>query len=427
MKILWFSPTPAKYGVNTVRHNGGGWVVSLAELLETQNDILLAIAFEGEGNWCRKDQICYYPINTFSRRINRLRRKFSPRQEEGLLLPEMLRVVHDFKPDLIHVFGSENAFGEICRYTEVPTVIHLQGFLPAYYNAKFPPGFSPRDFYFNALFNPLKLYRFWWFNKIFRRRAEREEKIIETCSNFMGRTLWDKSIAHLYHPQANYWYCSEMLRPEFYDENRTWTPHDREKLILISIISTPIYKGQDLILKTAKLLRQYTGLDFEWKIFGISDLSFFEKKLHCSARQLNVVPLGVISAKKLKEELLNADFFIHPSYIDNSPNSLCEAQVLGMPVIATDVGGVSSLVENNQTGILVPANDPIMMAESIQKLNHKPELAVQLGGGAREVAMKRHNPKTILQQLLNCYASIMEHSSNRNQPAGTFKVSYPIK
>lgn len=70
-----------------------------------------------------------------------------------------------------------------------------------------------------------------------------------------------------------------------------------------------------------------------------------------------------MNSDKLVELLLESDLYVHTAYIDNSPNAICEAQYLGMPIIATYVGGVPSLIEQGKDGVLIPANDPFMLAE----------------------------------------------------------------
>jgi len=63
--------------------------------------------------------------------------------------------------------------------------------------------------------------------------------------------------------------------------------------------------------------------------------------------------LGSLEVNEMVEAMKISRFMVHPSYIDNSPNSICEAQILGLPVVATNVGGVESLIENGKTGLLI--------------------------------------------------------------------------
>lgn len=72
--------------------------------------------------------------------------------------------------------------------------------------------------------------------------------------------------------------------------------------------------------------------------------------------------LGILSEDELKNTLLSSDIYVHTAYIDNSPNALCEAMILGLPCIASYVGGISSLMKNGESGILVPVNEPYYLA-----------------------------------------------------------------
>jgi glycosyltransferase involved in cell wall biosynthesis len=175
----------------------------------------------------------------------------------------------------------------------------------------------------------------------------------------------------------------------------------------MSTISPLLSKGFDVILKTAKLIKENTDIDFEWRVFGTNEIQFHEWKTKIKASNVNVKLMGTVSAEILKDELINANIFIHLSYIDNSPNSVCEAQTLGLPIISTNVGGISSIVEHKKTGLLVPANDPFSTASYIKLLFEDIELAVSLGRNAREVALKRHNPQQITSDLLGIYDKVI--------------------
>ena len=415
MKILFFFPISPVLTGNRTAHNGGGWTASFLKKILEDSEHEVAIGYEGDGTWgeCAENGVILFPHNPFQTKKNKLKRKFSVNLEEKLLLPIIQKAVDDFMPDVIHIFGSENPFGCIAGYQNIPCIIHLQGFLPSYYNAKFPPGVSKTDCILKLLKKTLQLYKFLWFDSVFKYRAEREIRIIRQCNSFFGRTQWDKAIVNLFHPEANYFYCSEILRPEFYEKQGMWHSSGREHKILISTLSTPLYKGHDLILKTAKLLKEFTDLDFEWRIYGGADLQFWQKRLQISAGDVNVLSCGVASAEKLRDELLNADLYIHTSYIDNSPNSVCEAQLLGVPVIAVNSGGVSSIVEDQKSGLLVPANDPVMLAEKIKTLLADSALAHSLSENSAEISAGRHDPDTVTQAALAAYEKLLQTGNSR--------------
>lgn len=390
MRILWFSVTPSLFNSYSNGHNGGGWIASLERIVREVPDIDLGVAFNFSDSQFRyeKEGTIYYPI-----------------VKGGL--ETYKRIIADFKPDLIQIFGSENEFGVVCGNTEVPIVIHIQGCLPPYHNALFPVGMSAMDFLVHKGLNWRYRYMGLRSEGVFRKKAEREITTIQRCQYFIGRTEWDKGLIDLFHPGATYFHCEEALRPVFLQGKEQWSWRRDRKKTIVSVISRPWYKGCDLILKTAQLLHRFTDLDFEWRVYGIPEIRFFENKYGIQAEKVNVKVMGTASSNELTKAICDSSCYVHTSYIDNSPNSLCEAQILGAPVLATHVGGISSLVKDGKTGILFPANDPYTLASLIKTVTKDEALSTLLGASARKEALSRHNPDRIRETLLGIYQQIL--------------------
>ena len=117
--------------------------------------------------------------------------------------------------------------------------------------------------------------------------------------------------------------------------------------------------------------------------------------------------MGHVSSSDLVNELLNSDLYVHPSHIENSPNAVQEAMLLGMPVIATKVGGTSSLLVDGHEGILVQNNDPYDLAGAILELMEFPENGRLLGINARKLGLKRNDPVTISEKLMTIMGSLV--------------------
>jgi glycosyltransferase involved in cell wall biosynthesis len=98
------------------------------------------------------------------------------------------------------------------------------------------------------------------------------------------------------------------------------------------------------------------------------------------------------------------------SHIENSPNNLCEAMILGMPCVATFAGGTASMLKDGAEGVLVQDGDPWVMAGAILELINDNNKAVLFGKNARERALVRHNKTTIVSELLASYDSIIKQS-----------------
>ncbi len=100
--------------------------------------------------------------------------------------------------------------------------------------------------------------------------------------------------------------------------------------------------------------------------------------------------------------------YVHPSYIENSPNSVCEAMLLGMPTIVASSGGCSSIIENRKEGLLVNTGEPFDITGAILDLHENTELAKELGINARRKALRKYiDPDKIVNELIEVYKSIM--------------------
>lgn len=414
MKVLWFSPTSSQYDHGSHYYHGGGWVESLEQTFKEQSDIELGISFFHDRDYLKKknENVTYYPIQRIQKgNINKLITNWTCKTESGKYTKKFIEVINDFKPDVIQVFGTEGSFPEIQRLTEIPVVIHLQGLINPYDNAFYPPGINKYDlltflpFFKNHILGNSLLFN----KKLFEKQAEKELNYFTNSTYLIGRTNWDKTISSLLAPQATYFHVDEILRSSFY-EAMPWTPGKHTRLRIISTISSSIYKGIDLVLKTAFLLQKNFKNTFDWHIIGLDGkdklVHFFEYTLRKRFKDCNVSFLGVFSEKELIKSLQAADIFVHPSYIDNSPNSLCEAQILGMPVISCNVGGTSTLIEHEHNGILVPANAPYELAASIVSLAKDKNMSLQLGTQARITAMERHNRTKTFNALMHVYQTI---------------------
>lgn len=410
IRVLWFSNTSVDYKKSSSGYNGGGWISALKDKAIEAGNIELAVAFYGnsEDKHLIKDNVSYYPIS-FDRKISsRLKRSFSKEQQELDHIIEFKSIIKSFKPDLVHVFGTEKPFGLVAQHTDVPTIIHLQGLINPYLNALLPPFYSKLDFFMDKGCNPFNIIKninsyFGW-----KEAAVREKKIFQGCKNFMGRTHWDKAICKILSPNSNYFYCSEVLRPEFGLVKKNIERDSSKKIKIVSTISNPHYKGADIILKTAKILKANMNIDFDWSVYGVRNIDFTASKLGIDVKSNNITLRGIVSAEELANSLSEATVYVHPSYIDNSPNSICEAQVIGVPVVANDVGGISSLITHNETGFLAPANDPYMLAHYIKALSKNSELSKKIYTNAQRVSKTRHNPDIIIEDLLNIYKKILD-------------------
>jgi glycosyltransferase involved in cell wall biosynthesis len=98
--------------------------------------------------------------------------------------------------------------------------------------------------------------------------------------------------------------------------------------------------------------------------------------------------------------------FLHHSSII-AQNALCEAQLVGMPLISTYTGGVPSLVEDGKNGFLFPTGDKPILAAKLRAVFENDDLARQLGGQANIMAWQRHAPDRVMSALVQAYEDVL--------------------
>lgn len=420
MKVLWFANTPcgATEYLTGKPVMGGGWLYALSEQLKMCTDVELHIAFY----WGKTQEafayegIHYHPVllegdgSKVGRLINRHRLALGY-DWAAKALPRLMNVIENVRPDIIHIHGSENNFGMIAQQTlPCPIVLSIQGLLSPYSHKMFS-GFSKKEVLSHEgmkdklLANGIRTKE-----QSMLRRAETERRFFRSIPNIIGRTFWDKACSLALNPNRQYFEVGEILRPEFYkakwQKKQFGTP-----LTLISTISHGVYKGSETIYHTARVLKE-AGVNFTWEVIGLAEhdslARLAEKQTGASANSLNIQLFGRKDAAQMISLMKEADLFVQVSHIENSPNSLCEAMLLGMPCVATFAGGTASILENNVEGRLVQDGDPYVMAGVIMEMASDFNVAKTMGGRAAEKASDRHSPQKVCQQLMQVYKELTE-------------------
>lgn len=419
MRVLWIGGFGLKSlnDNNTSGYNGGGWLASLKKEIIKCSDVTLGIAFCKEHCFQKvvQDNISYYVVPNYhkSRKdkyLDFIHIKDVTRDEIQWSHYEnqLKMVIDDFKPDVIEIFGSEFYFSLAARVSKhIPTVLHFQGILSLYIYIFLPPGISKWQYIMSGKglrgkYNNFQYLAYW------QRSAYREKAVLKAVPHVIGRTDWDKQAIAVLNPNAKYHYGGEILRDVFYENKERTIP---SKITISSTISFPTYKGYDVILKVANILKNELHLDFVWNVYGNINPDFMEKQVGLRHEGVDVRLCGVASPTQLRDALLESTMYFHPSYTENSPNSVCEAQILGVPVVASRVGGTDSLVEHGKTGFLYPVTDPYMAAYYIKYLVDYPKENVAIGNAAKQVATVRHDKKKIVNELMETYQEMIDASN----------------
>lgn len=109
-----------------------------------------------------------------------------------------------------------------------------------------------------------------------------------------------------------------------------------------------------------------------------------------------------------------SDIAILSSWSEGLPQSLLQAMAAGVPVIATNVGGVPEVVVHEDSGILIEAGDHEALAEGIIRIINHPDLAVHMAGRAKEIVLQGHSMDSMLDSIESLYQRLLrkKHGSS---------------
>lgn len=416
MKVLWFSNSPC----GSLRRNKnskvmrGGWLISLESELKKKADLELEVAYFSRVNEqpFYFEGVKYYPIykkdNIFRLIFSRY---YNLKKEDEKYYSKLVSIVKESNPDIIHIHGTEERFGIICNVIKkVPIVFSIQGLIGPIkekYFSGIPKNIAYR---FDSLNERLRGEDIKTYYKSFCYRAEREIQFLKNAKYIFGRTLWDKCCTLSINPQRKYYTVNEILQQPYYEKK--WKgSFNSETINIISIVSGGIYKGMETLLKSAHLLKQYSNIKFEWHVIGYTDKNKWvyitEKMTGIKAKNNNIIFHGRLEAEKISDLLIKSDIYVHVSHIENSPNSVCEAMLVGMPVIASFAGGTCSILEHEKEGILYQDGDPYILSGSIINLIHHPDIAKEYANNAYKRASSRHDKNRIVEEVIDGYKNII--------------------
>lgn len=415
MKLLWFANTPCgSWKHLNVDSIFGGWLVSLENELKLVENIELNVSFlfPQRIKPFRYESVNYFPIYKPDLK-NNLSSLFKyatiKKYNNSYFEQKSLEVVQLVKPDLIHIHGTENPFGSILGNIKEPVLLTLQGILTICkekYHSEIPDIIIRR--YASLIRRILKISYINQY-KNFIEWSNNEKEVLSKVDYVTGRTNFDRKVLNIIsEKKLNYFHLDEILRNEFYLAEWNKTKYSKP-LRLISVISSLPYKGFHTIYNTACLMKN--KIDFVWDIIGIKQnseiISILKKWKNINLKDNKLNILGILDSNKLSKRLIESDIFIQTSRIENSSNSLCEAMLVGIPIIASNVGGTSSLIIDREDGVLFQEGESYILAGEILTLSNEIETARKYGSSARSKAIKRHDHRFILSELIYIYNNLL--------------------
>ena len=427
MKVLWVCniilPTIARQlGISYSSREG--WLSGLLERVVQEqgwNRIELGSAFPADeelGNVHRSMQL---GENTSCQCYGFLENLDTPEVYDSELEKRFGEILEDFKPDILHVFGTEFPHTLACIKTYARperTLVGIQGVCSAIaeeYMADLPMKVQRQV----TLRDRIRQDSIRQQQKKFKKRGENEKKALLLTGNIAGRTDFDLAQAQKMNPEAKYYYLNETLRGIFYRDRWKRTTC-RPYSIFLSQGDYPLKGFHYLLRALPKVLEQYPDTHVYVAGNNIIESSTFQDRLKLSAygkyiRKLikenhlqdKVTMLGKLTAEEMKEQYLQSHLFVLPSALENSPNSLGEAMLLGVPCVAADVGGVHNLLTDGGDGMLYPAGDVEALADRIIEIFTKEAIVERFSDNARKHARVNHDADQNYYRLIHIYREIL--------------------
>lgn len=420
MKILWLVNIILPYAAQKLRipaFAGGGWISSQLDSLKE---------YSGEDLSITVLSVCDFVSDITY---------VEDRKIKHILLPKSAAVEKFFasvlateSPDIVHIYGTE--FGhtlEMLHSSDAEkTVVSIQG-LVAECSRVSHIGLPKSLTKFSL---PKKLiYKCYGIpsaretkNDLFE-RSKQETAALQAAKHIIGRTAWDKNCCLEINPSLNYHFCNEILREEFYTDEMWSFDNCQKHSIFVSQASYAI-KGFHLFLPVfAELVKKYP--DSIIYVAGDSQKlhqnkikqvvgdyvydygAFLNRLITHYHLESHIQFLGNLNAMQMKEQYLKSNLFLSCSVIENSPNSVGEAMMLGVPIVSSDVGGVSSIFTNCKDGLAYPIKDSKKQYNNIISIFENVDKAQEYGKNASIHAHKTHDKKVNTQALLQIYADIL--------------------
>jgi len=200
------------------------------------------------------------------------------------------------------------------------------------------------------------------------------------------------------------------VAPVFFDVTAD-SNHSRPTTILFIGTIYPL-KGLQYLIEAVAEASQTSGTLLHLRVIGaIGDVPY-AAQLCQRAAVLGLTDqiewLGPRNESSVAHAMRTADLLVLPSLEESFSMCIAEAMAAGLPVIASRVGGIPDLVDDGQTGLLVPVGDVPALAQAIAVLVAAPQRRAAMGQEGRAKALREYAPRAVAEQTLAVYRQICQ-------------------
>lgn len=411
LKITWVCnkmPTKVSLMRNRQADSFGGWIDWTCEELSKKKYIRLCVLFPDDLEYEGGDKdFSYYSFH------------------EKNCMARIKSILKRENPDIVHIWGTEfshtNQTAKVCQALGLGNkfIISIQGLVYLYGKKHYTEGLPEKIIRRYTIRDLIKRNNIQRGREQFVQRGQDEIEALKRTRHIIGRTDWDRAASQMFNPDAIYHFCNESLRDIFYKNK--WDIRNMERYsIFVSQCSYPI-KGFHYVLEALpEVIKRHPNVRVYTTGKNLLNLSKKDRLLITSYQKYlielidkynlrgHISFLGNLNETEMCTQYLKANVFVSASTIENSPNSLGEAMLMGCPVVASDVGGVKNMINHNTEGFVYQSSAPYMLAYYVNCIFEDDNLAIQFSENARKHASVTHNRIVNMETLLNIYKNVIE-------------------
>jgi glycosyltransferase involved in cell wall biosynthesis len=181
-----------------------------------------------------------------------------------------------------------------------------------------------------------------------------------------------------------------------------------DAFVIVNVARFEPQKGHFFLLETLKHLIPQVNRKVVALLVGIG---IDQEKIEAEVKRLGLQDAVYFTGYRqdVPDILAASDVSVMASHYEGIPRALMESMALGLPVVATDVPGTHTLIQSNQTGLLIEYGDVPAMSGALAKVLTIPSLARQLGERGRNLVQTKFNEYTVADRVEEVYNHILRN------------------